>query len=112
MGGPSARGYPLTWPAAWSDVLSQHPLASRSWATAADLGDPSTTQAPVPAAPSALTDALHDRSTFERELGRGRLGSAGIGRRFAVAKDALGGRCHRNGAARAQSAAGYWTGEV
>jgi hypothetical protein len=46
--GAGVCGYPLRWPAAWSHVLSQHPLASRGWAGAADLGAPSTSQAPVP----------------------------------------------------------------
>ena len=72
--GAGACGYPLRWPAAWSHAVSQHPLASRGWAGAADLGDPSTSQVPVAVAPSALTDALHDRFTFERELGRGGMG--------------------------------------
>jgi len=49
--GAGACGYPLRWPAAWSHAVSQHPLASRGWAGAADLGDPSTSQVPVAVAP-------------------------------------------------------------
>jgi len=35
---------------------------------------PPLPQAPVAVAPPALTDALHDRFTVERELGRGGMG--------------------------------------